>query len=678
LKVKYQRDLTDCGVTCVSFIIEYYAGYVPLEKLREDTNTTVSGTTAYDMIKTLKKYNFDAYGIKIKETELTSITLPCIAHVILPNGCMHFVVIVKRTSKAVFIMNPASGKEKYTLNDFNKIWDKVIILCVPNAIIPNFPKQKGVFSFLLQLIKKEKKLIKIIIGFNLGVILLSFGINFYLKIGYSNILHFNWPKSFYQLTFFFGILLFVRAIWQYGTEKTKLYLSQHVEINCVYSFLDHILKLPISKFQSYLESDILTRLEETRELKQLVIDIILTICLELICSNLVLILLWNISSQLCKYLIMSLIFYFILGFLISRFYYHFVHERIEEEMKWQQNTLENFKLMTTMKHLNAYEWRRAKMEERLCQNISKINNQKKKIIIFQTLKDNYLEFLQFCLCIYSLSLIHEQKLTLIDFFTFQSLYYYFLTPIKHLIEVLPKFYYLKGALYKIGEFMNIEEEKDRNRKKEMSENSIEFQNITFSYCSLPPVLSKVSLYIDNNSHVFLKGSSGSGKSTFCQLLIKEYSYQKGKILIGGNNINDYSINTLRKNIVYLSQKEHLFHGTIYENILFGREVSEERMTNILKICHIEEIVSKKALRYDTTIDEFSISGGEQQRLMLARTLLTEAKIYILDECLSEVEEDQEKEIIKNLKKFLKDKTLLYVSHRNHSNLFQEVIDFDEL
>ena len=120
--------------------------------------------------------------------------------------------------------------------------------------------------------------------------------------------------------------------------------------------------------------------------------------------------------------------------------------------------------------------------------------------------------------------------------------------------------------------------------------------------------------------------------------------------------------------MYLSQQERLFTGTIKENILFGS--SEEDFVKVCQICNLESMVSKRPLRYESKIEPSMVSGGERQRILLARTLLKKASFYLLDECLSEVDEDQEVEIIKKIRKYLKGKTLLYISHKNHEELFE--------
>ena len=150
-------------------------------------------------------------------------------------------------------------------------------------------------------------------------------------------------------------------------------------------------------------------------------------------------------------------------------------------------------------------------------------------------------------------------------------------------------------------------------------------------------------------------------------------------MIGKRNIKDLSLATIRKNIAYVSQNEALITGSIKENILLGRKVSDEKFYEICKLCLVDEIVAKKALRYEAIIsnDSNNISGGEMQRIILARALLNDFSILMLDEALSEVDYYKEKRIIQNLKRKYKDKTIIYITHKNHDKLFDRVIKLED-
>ena len=154
---------------------------------------------------------------------------------------------------------------------------------------------------------------------------------------------------------------------------------------------------------------------------------------------------------------------------------------------------------------------------------------------------------------------------------------------------------------------------------------------------------------------------------------------KGTIYINNKNILDYNLNTLRSNIIYVGQKEALYSDTIKNNILLNKNNIHE-FDKVCDICLLENIVSKRPFRYDFGIDNniANISGGERQRIILARALMNNPKVLILDEALSEVDAKQEKQIIRNLKNNYADITIIYISHKQDYNLFERIINFEEV
>ena len=149
----------------------------------------------------------------------------------------------------------------------------------------------------------------------------------------------------------------------------------------------------------------------------------------------------------------------------------------------------------------------------------------------------------------------------------------------------------------------------------------------------------------------------------------------GSITIGGINIKDLSINTIRNSINYINQEEHIITASIKDNILLNRSVDNNLYKQVLDICRIEDIVKKKPLRYETTISDYAnnISGGEKQRIILARALLKDSKILILDEALSEVDSSLERVIIRDIRKYYKQKTIIYITHKNNIKGYTESI-----
>ena len=135
IKPVIQNDLKDCGVCCMQWIIKYYDGFISLEKLREDTFTNSFGTTAFHIVNTFKKWNFDSMGVLEKDITNKELKFPLIAHLILDNGLEHFVIVTRIYNNTVYLMDPSFGYKKTTIKEFKKIFSGNIILVYPRSKI---------------------------------------------------------------------------------------------------------------------------------------------------------------------------------------------------------------------------------------------------------------------------------------------------------------------------------------------------------------------------------------------------------------------------------------------------------------------------------------------------------------------------------------------------------------
>ena len=161
-----QRDIKDCGVCCIQSLIIYYGGYVSLERLRLDTYQDTKGVSAYHIVETLKKYQFNSFGEKVNEKDLNKIFLPCIVHFEYPNGLTHFVVLLKVNNSSVVLMDPAKGKVTMKKKEFLSLWTKIVIQALPVSKIPKLPKEKKMITIFYEYLKNEKKLVMPIVWFS--------------------------------------------------------------------------------------------------------------------------------------------------------------------------------------------------------------------------------------------------------------------------------------------------------------------------------------------------------------------------------------------------------------------------------------------------------------------------------------------------------------------------------
>ncbi|NCC70990.1 ATP-binding cassette domain-containing protein, partial [bacterium] len=160
---------------------------------------------------------------------------------------------------------------------------------------------------------------------------------------------------------------------------------------------------------------------------------------------------------------------------------------------------------------------------------------------------------------------------------------------------------------------------------------------------------------------------GSGKSTIMKIIRGYIENYEGKVLLNNKNIKDIPLSIINSSFLYISQNETLFNDSIKNNILGSRNIDYENYSKIINILNLEKIFDNKVFRENEYIEEngFNLSGGERQKIILARSLLNDFNYLIMDEALSELDEAEEKDILKNIINNFKEKTIIYITHKNN-------------
>ena len=235
------------------------------------------------------------------------------------------------------------------------------------------------------------------------------------------------------------------------------------------------------------------------------------------------------------------------------------------------------------------------------------------------------------------------------------------------------------ASEKIFKFLDLKEENNKLiYLKDNEQIDIEIKNMYFSYYKEKEkeILKNINIQMKNNEFVALVGESGCGKSTIAKILsgiLKDY---KGNITIQNKELNSIDENSLSKNIVIISNDSYIFKGTIKDNLLMARQnATEEEMLNIIKKVELNEFLKNNGLGLDSPIEEDgnNLSGGQRQKLALARGLLIDAPFYIFDEATSNIDKESEEDILNIIKSLAGKKSILFISHR-----LKNVIDCDKI
>jgi ATP-binding cassette subfamily B protein len=203
-------------------------------------------------------------------------------------------------------------------------------------------------------------------------------------------------------------------------------------------------------------------------------------------------------------------------------------------------------------------------------------------------------------------------------------------------------------------------------RKERIEGAVEFRNVSFSYEGAQPALRDITLGVRPGEMIGLCGPSGAGKSTFVNLLCRFYDVTDGQILIDGVDVRDYDVKWLRRQIGMVLQEPYLFHGTIADNIRYGNpEATEKQVIAAAKAANAHDFIVGFPDGYDTMVGERgqSLSGGERQRISIARAILHNPRLLILDEATSSVDTQTEKEIQQALNRLVEGRTTFAIAHR---------------
>ena len=348
-----QHDLKDCGACALLSIIKHYGGFVPLEKIRKDTHTSLNGTTAYNLVEAAKSYGFDSYGLYLENiNDLDNVIFPVIAHV-MTNHLEHFVVIYKINKNKIEIMDPAKGKVKMLLEDFKKIWTKNIILFYPKYSLPKTNPINFYKEFFVQMLKQEKQHVLFIIFLTIIFTFLTIITSFYFKIGIDILNDNNKFSIFAYVSIPFFFLFFIKIAIYYLKNYFKMILNKNIDGHLYYNFINRLFLLPNYFIKDRTTGEIMLRISELSNFKLFFSEIITTLCIDSILSLGVGIILFKMNSKLFLVLCFFGLFYLLYGIISGKILYKKALSTNELEVDFQSQVVENLDSIVTLKNLNV-------------------------------------------------------------------------------------------------------------------------------------------------------------------------------------------------------------------------------------------------------------------------------------------------------------------------------------
>ena len=574
-------------------------------------------------------------------------------------------------------MDPSCGIKKIDILKWNEITTNIYLLLKPVNKILKQENDKKITNILFPLLKQYKVIIIFLLLlsliYTLSNILISYQFQFFLEL--LNIKNLEAIK----LIFIFLIsIICLKEIANLFRSNFLNYFNHRIDKTLLRDAYTHIIKLPYLYFKNHTKGDLITRIQDIFQIREVISKLLIACIMDFILIIFIYLVLLKISLKLSLIVFITTLLYLVIIYFYNKVIIKKLKNLKEEEIKVNNHLIETITSYDTIKSMQ--------IEDNL------LNKLLVKYSFFQDNSFNLYKSLNketfFKNLIYGLGLliiiylgikeVYYNNLSLNNLLVFNSLLIYFFDPLQDISSLQITLQEAHLSFLRIQELFNVKEETldTTNSINTYFKGNIKINNLIYSYNNIDNTLKCDKLEILAGEKVLLYGPTGSGKSTLMKLLVRYFSGYQGLIEIDDRNIQLLNLLDIRRKITYVSQDEILYTDTIYNNIVLDNKISYSEYLDILKITGVDLIINRSLLKNDMLIENngSNLSGGEKQRILLARALVKKSDIYIFDESLSAIDIKNERLILKNIFKRLKNKTIIVISHRfNNKDLYQRYV-----
>jgi ABC-type bacteriocin transporter len=684
IKVTRQHDEKDCGAACLSMMAGYFGYNMPLMHFRELTKIDNSGTSIFGIIQGAEEIGLEGVALYGNYEELIEglsegeIKYPFIANIVSDTGFAHFIIVHDIVKNEVKVVDPGMGSMSYTPEKFSEYWTGSLVTFNKTEKFQKMNNKNQIFKILAEMFWTNK--IIVLIVFLLSLCITSIGIlgtyvyrmitefafapdekillfpNLNIPIRTSLNMLFVGIIGFYL---FSGLLQMVR-----GKMLTKL--ASFLDISIMETYYEHTVRLPISFFGTRKTGEILSRYMDALKIRDAMSEMVIVAMLDIIMLSIGAVALYRISPKLLGMVILVALTYGIIVLTYRGKLKIISNETMQNDSQVTAYFKETIEGISTIKAFGQEEFVCSKAKDLIHNTVTSV---KKGSILFNN-KAVYTGFVSSAGLVVVLWMgIYEvvgNNLSFGDLLTFSALSAFFLNPIQNLLDLQLTIQTAIVAALRLGDILLGERENVQiGECLQNLEQDIYLKNISFQYGYQEKVLDKIDICIPVGKKVAFVGGSGSGKTTIAKLLMRFYEPTNGEIIIGNKILSEFSKESLRGKIAYISQDIFFFADSIYNNlILKNKDISEKEVIAICKSCFVDDFVKTLPMGYDTFLDEnaTNLSGGQRQCLAIARALIYQPDLLIMDEATSNLDFITETAIMKLIREQYK-LTCILIAHR---------------
>ncbi len=669
-----QHSEEDCGAACLASIAKYYGRNLTLNHIREVVGTGQLGTTLLGLKRGAETLGFNARPVKTSPELLNRMNeapLPAIIHW---KG-HHWVVLYGKKGQKCVVADPAVGIRYLSKQDLEEGWgDWLMLLLEPDQtrfFTQESDKVEGFWRFF-QRVWIFRTILAQALPLNLILGLLSLASPFLLQLLTDDVLVRGDTKLLTTVAIAVIVMNLVSSCLGWVQSNLIAHFAQRLQLGLVLEFGRQILRLPLSYYEARRSGEIISRLRDIDQINQLVSQIVVSLPSRFFIAVISLGIMVFYSWKLTVVAMFVSVFMTLSTIVFLPTLQQKTRELLIVEAETQGVLVETFKGALTLKSTTAAP----QFWEEFQSRFGRLANVTLRTIQISIINNTFSSFVSGVGSIVllwfggNLVINPAENLSIGQLLAFNSMNGNFLGLIGTVISFVDQFTRTKTATERLTEVIDSTPENEGDGKKPFAEIAgdadVVCHKVNFHYAGRLDLLEDFTLTIPGGKVVALIGKSGCGKSTLAKIIAGLYPLQSGNIRIGLYNLDDLALDCLRQQVVLVPQDAHFWSRSIVENFRLGSpHLSFEQIVRACKISEADEFISKLPEKYQTILGEFgaNISGGQRQRLAIARAIANDPAILILDESTAGLDPVSENLVLDQLFDHRRGKTTILITHR---------------
>ncbi|WP_414541631.1 peptidase domain-containing ABC transporter [Nostoc sp. CCY0012] len=669
-----QHSEEDCGAACLATVSKYYGRNFTLSHIRETVGTGQFGTTLLGLRRGAETLGFNTRPVKTSPELLERLheaPLPAIIHW---KG-NHWVVLYGKKGRKCLIADPAAGIRYLSPQDLAEGWTDWLMLLLEPDPIRFFDQKDDEVGGFLRFFKRVwiyRVILAQALPLNLMLGLLSLASPFLLQILTDDVLVRGDTSLLTTVVIAVVVMNFISTSLSYVQSNLIAHFAQRLKLGLVLDFGRQILQLPLAYYEARRSGEIVSRLQDIDQINQLIAQVVVSLPSRFFIAIISLALMLFYSWKLTVLAAIVAVVMTLSTIIFQPTLRQKTRELLVKDAEAQGVLVETFKGALTLKTTTSGPQFKDELQGKFGV-LSNLAFRTMQIGIINNAFSGLVSGVGSVLLLWYggyLVIDPAENLSIGQLLAFYAMNANFLGLISTIISFVEEFTRVKTATQRLTEVIDATPENENDGKKPFakisSDTDIVCSNVNFHYAGRLDLLEDFDLTIPGGKVTAIIGKSGCGKSTLAKLIAGLYPIQSGNIQIGLYNLQDLSLDCLRQQVVLVPQDAHFWSRSIVENFRLGApHASFEQIVRACKIAEADEFITKLPEKYQTVLGEFgaNISGGQRQRLAIARAIVTDPPILILDESTGGLDPVSEAQVLDQLFKHRRGKTTILITHR---------------